>query len=396
MLLLQACNLYNPASKINIADTYKLAEKELNPNYSFFHYKKDSSSLYVKQARKDLEYDDKLTAQIKLKWVILSDYESNKIIDSASTIIYDTLDGTQGNHLEHIQHIELAPGNDYVIKTIFTDIHQEVKKEVFHTIKKENAYQRGFFEIRHNEKHQYRSLIRPNDTIEIHYNFSDKLIVRYFDKTFEPPRPPYLNARSYKNMYNPDSTFSIPLNEDQKKRLHLPAEGIYHIQADTSQPAGLTLFNFGSSYPLIANHNDMIGPLRYIATENEYKKLINTQNSKKAIDEFWINRSGNPERARILIRDYYSRVERANKLFYTQRPGWKTDRGMVYIVLGTPKIVYRSNKKETWIYGESAQYNALRFDFTKSESPFTNEKYKLERSPRYKDQWFYAIDIWRR
>lgn len=396
MLLLQACNLYNPASKINLADTYKLAEKEINPKYSFFHYKKDSTSLYVKQARKDLKYDEDLTAQIKFKWVILSDYESNEVIDSASTIIYDTLDGTQGNYLEHIQHIELAPGNDYVIKTIFTDIHQEVKKEMFHTIKKENAYQRCFFEIRQDKEHQYNPLIRPDDTIEIQYKHSEKLVVQYFDKTFQPPRPPYLNARSKKNIYSPDSIFSISLNEDQGKRLHLPAEGIYHIQADTSQPSGLTLFNFGKDYPLINNPRDMIGPLRYIATENEYKKLIDTKNPKKAIDEFWINRTGNQERARILIRDYYSRVERANKLFYTHRPGWKTDRGMVYIILGTPKIVYSSNKRETWIYGESALYNALRFDFAKTENPFTNEDFKLERSPKYKDQWFYAIDIWRR
>ena len=396
LLGLQACNLYYSASKTNISDTYKLAEQKVNPKFSFFHNKKDSTFIYLKLPRKQLKYDDNLTAQIKLKWVITPDYESNKIVDSSSAVVYDTLDGTQGNYLEHKQPVKLASGNDYVIKTIFADITQEVKKESYHTVKKENAYQRNFFEVLQKGNHKYEPLIRPEDTIRLHYKYSGKLTVQYFDKNFQPPRPPYLNARNIDNNYTPDSTFRINLENNQSNLLHLPAKGIYHIQADTSQASGLTLFNFGENYPLINQPENMVGPARYIATKKEYNKLKNADTIKTAVDKFWINKSGNSERARIQIRNYYSRVEKANKLFYTQKPGWKTDRGMIYIILGAPKVVYRSNKIETWIYGESARYNALKLKFKKTENPFTSEDYKLKRSPKYKDQWFYAIDIWRR
>jgi GWxTD domain-containing protein len=140
----------------------------------------------------------------------------------------------------------------------------------------------------------------------------------------------------------------------------------------------------------------MIPVTRYIATQSEFNDLQEAGKPAEAIDKFWLSITNNQARAKVLIRDYYTRVKQANKLFYTHKPGWKTDRGMFYIVMGPPQLVYRSDDLETWIYGESTKYNALKVNFFKVENPFTENDFSLDRSPTLKDDWFFAIDVWRR
>jgi hypothetical protein len=41
------------------------------------------------------------------------------------------------------------------------------------------------------------------------------------------------------------------------------------------------------------------------------------------------------------MEEYYRRVAFANRSFTTFRDGWKTDRGMVYIILGPPDEIER-------------------------------------------------------
>ena len=104
---------------------------------------------------------------------------------------------------------------------------------------------------------------------------------------------------------------------------------------------------------------------------------------------------GNQTLAKQIIKSYYKRVADANKLFSTYKEGWKTDRGVIYIVFGPPSIVYRSMQGESWTYGEESNYRSLTFNFTMINNPFTNNDFTLERTTVYKNPWYRAVDSWR-
>ncbi len=59
----------------------------------------------------------------------------------------------------------------------------------------------------------------------------------------------------------------------------------------------------------------MIEPLRYITSKKEYQGLVDAEDVKEALDEFWLDNASNPDRARELIKHFYNRVEYANIYF---------------------------------------------------------------------------------
>jgi GWxTD domain-containing protein len=140
----------------------------------------------------------------------------------------------------------------------------------------------------------------------------------------------------------------------------------------------------------------MVMPLRYITSKAEFKALFESEDKKKAVDDFWIKISGNKERAKNMIKLYYNRVQSANQYFVSDKEGWMTDRGMIYIVFGAPDIVYRDGTMETWKYGLQQASKSITFNFYRIENPFTNNDYWIDRSTNYTGPWNNAIEIWRR
>lgn len=124
-------------------------------------------------------------------------------------------------------------------------------------------------------------------------------------------------------------------------------------------------------------------------------ELITSENKKVAIDKFWLGCSNSSERSKELIRKFYTRVKEANSNFSSYVEGWKTDRGMIYLIQGPPNIIYRDGTRENWIYGEENSVNSVTYLFSKVSNPFTDNDYELERSPSFKQLWFASVDSWR-
>ena len=139
----------------------------------------------------------------------------------------------------------------------------------------------------------------------------------------------------------------------------------------------------------------MVPPMRYISTKKEYDLLLASENQKNDMDKFWREIAGSNDRARTLIREYFKRVESANNYFTSYMEGWKTDRGIIYIIYGIPNIVYKNNNYENWIYGEENNMMSMSFVFHKVNNPITGNDYVLSRSPVFKSSWFRAVDSWR-
>ena len=68
--------------------------------------------------------------------------------------------------------------------------------------------------------------------------------------------------------------------------------------------------------------------------------------------KFWSEASANDLlKAEKLIQEFNRRVEYANVHFSTHKLGWKTDRGMMYILFGPPDRIIKELTTEVWSYG---------------------------------------------
>lgn len=81
----------------------------------------------------------------------------------------------------------------------------------------------------------------------------------------------------------------------------------------------------------------------YIITNEEkkaFKQLKTDEERENFISNFWLRRDPNPDTEENEFREeFYERIAYANERFTSGIPGWKTDRGKIYITWGKPDSV---------------------------------------------------------
>lgn len=98
----------------------------------------------------------------------------------------------------------------------------------------------------------------------------------------------------------------------------------------------------------------------YIITKTEKEVFLQLQTDRERdifIEAFWKQRDPIPETPENEFKiEHYRRLNYANKRFQFGKPGWMTDRGKIYIILGEPKSIesFINNKDfrdvEIWFY----------------------------------------------
>lgn len=127
----------------------------------------------------------------------------------------------------------------------------------------------------------------------------------------------------------------------------------------------------------------------YIMSQKEREVFLSLENDRQRdmfIEAFWKQRDPNPNTPENEFKEeHYRRIKYANQHFGKEspEPGWKTDMGRIYIILGEPKYIekyenlYDLYPTIIWFYEGMAEYglpNAFSVVFYKPDS--TNE-YKL-------------------
>jgi GWxTD domain-containing protein len=78
----------------------------------------------------------------------------------------------------------------------------------------------------------------------------------------------------------------------------------------------------------------------YVITDEErkaFKKLATDDERERFIEEFWRRRDPDPDTDENEFKEeYYERIAYANEHFASGIPGWKTDRGRIWIMYGKP------------------------------------------------------------
>ncbi|HWO00621.1 MAG TPA: GWxTD domain-containing protein [Blastocatellia bacterium] len=80
--------------------------------------------------------------------------------------------------------------------------------------------------------------------------------------------------------------------------------------------------------------------VNYIITDEErraFKALKTDEERDQFIEQFWLRRDPDPDTPENEYKEeYYQRIQYANEKFSSGIPGWKTDRGRIYIKFGKP------------------------------------------------------------
>jgi GWxTD domain-containing protein len=126
---------------------------------------------------------------------------------------------------------------------------------------------------------------------------------------------------------------------------------------------------------LTQGEREFLSYARYIITGEERQTFINLASAserEKFIQEFWLKRDPTPNTPRNEFKEiYFQRIEIANKRLRGSKPGWLTDRGMIYVLFGPPSdvedfpmgITSEDKPAEIWIYNNLPNKPELRLEF---------------------------------
>jgi GWxTD domain-containing protein len=223
------------------------------------------------------------------------------------------------------------------------------------------------------------------------YSLSDRqnFQVFYYDHEFPVAAPPMQLSRSVEEKLLVDSVFSV--NRDS---FSLPKRGLYFFQSDTTTLNGTSVIGVDEFYPKPNEIKDLIDPLIYILKSEEYERIRRAEDPKKSFDNLILEMMNSADIARDFVREYYFRVRIANQFYTTYKPGWKTDKGMIFIVFGLPDKILYQGSQEVWVYN-SMIGDSIQFEFVRIPNIFSKNHYVLKRNEKYAKDWIRAVRFWR-
>ena len=127
----------------------------------------------------------------------------------------------------------------------------------------------------------------------------------------------------------------------------------------------------------------------YIVTDRErdvFLMLEASEDRQRFIEAFWKRRDPDSATPENEFRDeHYRRLEFANTTFsrHTSRPGWKTDQGRMYIILGAPNEIQRFETQrdlaatQLWFYGGDTSKGLPNFFVLLFFKPLNAGEYRL-------------------
>jgi GWxTD domain-containing protein len=234
-----------------------------------------------------------------------------------------------------------------------------------------------------------------NKNVNIQFNRmpGENIKVEHFISPIPFPKAPYVIDSIGYPPFTPDRINKVSFRELQNFRLE--EKGLYFFQLNPSDTAGCLVGYFSPDFPRINKVGQMIAPIKYISSDEAYLNIIAQTNKKLAIDNFWLRISGSTDGARELIRIYYSRALFANFYFTDITEGWRTDRGMIYMIFGNPDKITRLNTEERWSYNRNPRSLNIVFHFKQISSKLSTNIFRLERDSKYKNIWDQAVNSWK-
>ena len=392
---------------------YNPTKSPINPQYNITNQTDESSVLSIRFSTSDLFFSEANpqgvpTAMVLLTVKLYSMTQGKAIVDTSALNLSIVREKGKQEYVYTVP-LKVEKGNEYLAEVKVLDrLRLLVAQDfvLFNTLSPNNKYN---FRIQgHFDKNElFSPVTRLDEYVNLVYarGHVDSLFIWFYKPFKEVPDPPAILLPEKTLDYDPKQVVALPYSDTLP--MMFPKEGIYLCSVDRNIKDGFTFLNLGTTYPKLTTPDVMIEPLAYLASQDEMTELKSAQKPKAALDEFWIKCAGNVDKARELLRIYYTRVLYSNHYFTSYMEGWRSERGMIYIIYGPPDKVYKTTEGESWGYKKpvikskwSGRFTVtdsyLFFIFKKRQSVFSDNDFYLSRSETLVTFWDKAVASWRK
>lgn len=365
----------------------------------FYHLSDDSTALFFKikntelLTARDIESKE-LTAKISGQ-MLLFNIDTNKIID---TIQFKASGNTSKEKLYfyfYSVNFPLADSKIYNYRLVLKDKNRGTQYSINGTINKTSELSEENIILLQEENSfpNFNLLINENSNYRLKSERLDltqtKLWFRSESESLPPP--PYSSSREGLPEMSGFGIFDTPIEKNELVLENLPLGDLLI----TKDSVGLSILNRPLKFPELTSISEMISPLRYISARKEFERLNSNSNLRVGLEKFWLDCGENQERATELMSTFYARVQTANLNFSSFKSGWKTDRGLILIVFGSPTEFTFTPTSETWVYGDKTDLGSIEFTFDKIINGFSDNHFELKRNSIYKSEWAKKVSAWR-
>ena len=386
----------------NLAHLYQQDGVVLRPMFSIYHNQPGESTVFIQASSDQLLYkigeNNKFNSQYSVHFELYESYEFDVLLDSATLGFEDTKSSQETKVLRNEIKINTsnARGQTPVLKIEITDLNRKLSYHNFLDVNLGNEQSRQNFKLTSlNGKIRFMNHMMVGEQFFLENNAgASQYFVRQYKRNFPLATPPYVDPKAAQFKYEAERKYKVSANDT----LSFSEPGFYHFQLNEDSKEGFTVFVFNDEFPFISHRTQMAEPLRYLTSQREFEIMMNqtTPDSMKyQVDKFWLKSAGGASRGKVLVREYYNRIQDANLFFTSYLEGWKTDRGIVYAILGPPSKVTRDFNTETWVYGNESSSLDMVFTFVKVYNPFCGNDFALAKLNKYRYAWGQAIDAWR-
>ncbi|MBX2947104.1 MAG: GWxTD domain-containing protein [Cyclobacteriaceae bacterium] len=378
-------------ASILLASTASLAQGLQNINYNYIYYPDQEFFLHWKIVHRNNQIEIQYTLERSGEAINLMTYDilweiRKDLSEKEGTAITTAQPETTSESLKSGRvFLEQSTAGKYAVAKVLNN----AKKVMTIFYKKVPASPTPYLSQGNNPS--VKNYARLNTEVSL-TGFADErpLLVSHYNEAFPAAAPPFSVAQARVSpVLKPDTVFKVAPNAS----ISLSRNGLYLAQQDTTSALGVG-FRIEDDYPKLGKLQSLAGPMIYICSNTEYSRLAAAGNDKAQFDKVVLSITGNTDRAKIFMRSYFRRVELANLYFSSYKEGWKTDRGMIYIIFGLPQAVYLFNDREVWEYKNTTFTG--KFTFVKAATIFDPENFVLLRDKAYEAKWYEMIDLWRK
>jgi len=403
--LLCSCSTYVPvAGGDNFAYLYGKGAAAVRLSARVYHASAERSIIYYKLNTGDLLYRNAggggpFRANVLLKYEAYPAIGSDQLLDSASTWVKDT--STEPNaEKDLIGSIEMKRNDQrsFVLKVTARDLNREAESSVFIPVERAIAGERqNFLPMSTKGVPLFTDQVPPGMDLRVRCEryAGQQLFVQHFLAPAKLPPPVFVTADPGMPQVQLDTLYTIAVDDGGSFAVRSPDQGFLHIRVDTASREGFTLFSLNECFPFVDRPEDLVPPLRYLTSLQEWDRITGAANKRAEVERFWTDAAGGRDRAREAISTFYGRVENANRHFTSWVEGWRSDRGLVSIIFGAPSSIRKTATSEVWTYGEETNMTSLTFFFEKRPGAFSDNDLVLRRDPLFKSAWYRNVESWR-
>lgn len=403
LLNFSGCSINKNYFKVS-SELYATKDKDkLNPYFSIVHEDDKFSWLYYSLNSEELKYkktdfDSLYTSAIKISYKLPENYGSKKAGDTMFFILLDHVKKIVQHQVTGKVKLKIPIGYTSFTDISIFDMNSGKRGSDILFINKKNNYVNQNYYINSKQKLQDNDdFLYTGDSITFFNNRLNNiksLLLNYYEFSRSISLPPFSKNQLssdlvVKNKSKITSTSGIFSFTPE-------SPGLYYIFPDSTIKGGLNLNVFPKYFPELKIEKHRGYSLRYILKNEEYENLVKKDTFRNELIEIWKIFCGSDQRAIGLMNEWDNRVKITNSYFSSYKEGWKTDRGMIYILFGKPAYIEKSNDKEIWFYGDKRSITGFNFEFNRINNFLSDNDYELLRNDTFKNIWFNAVDVWRK